>query len=165
MTHPEGPWRSDEARFAERIGAPVFVWILIVVLCVSLGIAYGAAIGWGWGLLTFMLSGALCGAWLYTARAQIAVDDETFVAGRATIELRFIGDVVALDREQTRTLAGPGADARAYLLLRGSTATAVKVVIDDPTDPTPYWLVATSRPVELRDAILAARATAPRQEP
>ena len=144
-------------RYEERVGAPVFLWILVVVLSVSLGLAYGAAIGYGWGFLTFVVVQALGTWWLLLARSRIAVDDDVLVAGRATLPLEFVGTVLALDAAETRHTAGPGADARAYLLLRGSATTAVKVVLDDPADPTPYWLVATRHPTELRAAIVAGR--------
>ena len=145
-------------RYVERVGAPVFLWVLVIVLAVSLGIAYGAAVDAVWGLCAFVASQGLGLWWLLTARARIAVDDDVFVAGRATLPLEFVGAVLVLDPGETRHLAGPGADARAFLLLRGSASTAVKVVLDDPADPTPYWLVGTRHPRRLRDALLAAKA-------
>jgi len=33
---------------------------------------------------------------------------------------------------------------------------AVQVLLDDPADPTPYWVVSTRHPVELAEALLAA---------
>ena len=55
------------------------------------------------------------------------------------------------------------ADARAYLLLRPYLSRAVMVPVDDPADPTPYWLVSTRRPDELVAALDAA-ASADRDE-
>ena len=52
----------------------------------------------------------------------------------------------ALDAEETRRVAGPDADARAYLLLRPYLKRAVRVEITDPADPAPYWLVSTAPP-------------------
>ena len=48
------------------------------------------------------------------------------------------------------------ADARAYLLLRPYLRASVRVGIDDPADPTPYWLVSTRRPERLAAALVAA---------
>jgi hypothetical protein len=50
-------------------------------------------------------------------------------------------------------VAGPEADARAYLLLRPYLKRAVKVEITDPADPAPYWLVGTRRPDQLASAL------------
>jgi hypothetical protein len=33
----------------------------------------------------------------------------------------------------------------------------VQVVLDDPADPTPFWVVSTRRPVELAGVLLAAK--------
>ena len=76
-------------------------------------------------------------------------------AGRARVEVRFVGEVVALDAEQTRLVAGRDADARAYLLLRPYRSKAVKVALRDPADPTPYWLVSSRRPEKVLAALRA----------
>ena len=67
-----------------------------------------------------------------------------------------VGDVVPLDAGGTRRLAGRDADARAYLLLRPYLQRAVRIGIDDPADPTPYWLVSTRRPDRLAAALRRA---------
>jgi len=54
-----------------------------------------------------------------------------------------------------RSIAGPKADARAYLLLRPYVRTGVRIAIEEPNDPTPYWLVSSRRP-----ALLAAELNA-----
>jgi hypothetical protein len=54
-------------------------------------------------------------------------------------------------------VAGPGADARAYLLLRPYLKRAVKVEITDPADPAPYWLLSTRHPDRLAGAIAGLR--------
>ena len=54
-------------------------------------------------------------------------------------------------------MAGRDADARAYLLLRPYLKRAVRVEINDPADPTPYWLVGTRRPEDLAEALEALR--------
>ena len=43
-------------------------------------------------------------------------------------------------------------DPAAYVLHRGWVGPMVLVVLDDPDDPTPYWLVSCRRP----DRVLAA---------
>ena len=47
---------------------------------------------------------------------------------------------------------GPGADHRAFLFTRPFIRDVVKVTLDDPADPHPYWLVST------RDAAALAAA-------
>lgn len=144
-------------RYEERVEAPSLLWLFVVVLSGSLGLAYGAALGVGWGLLAFGLSQALSTWWMLSLRARVAVEDGVLVAGRARLPLEFVGTVLTLDATETAYAAGPGADARAYLVLRGTDRPSVKVVLDDPADPTPYWLIVSRDPARLRDAIIAGR--------
>ena len=81
--------------------------------------------------------------------ARIVVTEEWLIAGRARIERRFLGAVDPLDARQMRAQAGPRADASAYLLLRPYISTGVRVVLDDPHDPTPYWLLSSRRAARL----------------
>ena len=63
-----------------------------------------------------------------------------------------VGTMTALDAEQLRTALGPELDVRAYLCVRGWVRTGVRVTVNDPDDPTPYWLVSTRRPERLIQA-------------
>ena len=92
--------------------------------------------------------------------ARISVRDGVLRAGRAHIAAAHVGAVTALDAEETRRTAGRDADARAYLLLRPYLKRAVRVQINDPRDPTPYWLVSTRHPDELA-RVLATIGDAP----
>ena len=83
----------------------------------------------------------------------VEVRDHQLVAGRARLPLSSIGRVTALDAAEARTLRGVGADPRAFLVLRGWVSTAVRVDLDDPADPTPYWYVSTRRPDRLAAAL------------
>ena len=47
---------------------------------------------------------------------------------------------------------GPSLDARAWLSIRGWVDPVVKVTLADEKDPTPYWLVSTRRPEDLKAA-------------
>ena len=58
-------------------------------------------------------------------------------------------------------MAGPEADARAFLLLRPYLKRAVRVEITDPADPAPYWLVSSRRPDELAGALHRLTGTTP----
>ena len=91
--------------------------------------------------------------------ARIVVADGVLQAGRARIEAGYLGAVESLDPEATRRAAGVEADARAYLLLRPYLKRAVKVHIDNPADPAPYWLLSTRHPDRLAAAISALTST------
>lgn len=99
---------------------------------------------------------ALCLFWYGDARVVVA--DGWLRAGRARIQAHHIARAAALDPEQTWRVAGPDADVRAYLLLRPYVKRAVRIELDDPADPTPYWLISSRHPEALAGAVNAARA-------
>lgn len=149
---------KTRAAFRERLRVPVRWWINGGLLVASFWLAMIVAIpdSLAWGItagLTALLAAAL---WSYGG-ARVVVEDGWLEAGRARIELKFLEAAQALDSTQTRELSGPLADARAFLLLRPYLSQAVRIDIEDPDDPTPYWLVSSRHP----DTLAAALALTP----
>jgi hypothetical protein len=142
--------------FHERLHPSAGAW--------SLAALAGAMVGGV--LLPFTVLGAVALAVVTAALVALALDRAAAVvdvtgtwlrAGRAGIDVAFLGEATALDREAARAALGPGLDARAYVLTRPWVRTAVQVELQDPRDPTPYWYVATRRPAALVAAIEEAR--------
>ena len=71
--------------------------------------------------------------------------------------MSLITEVNVLDSAGLRALLGPLAERDAFVVQRPWVGTAVRVVLDDPADPTPYWIVSSRRPAKLAAAIVAAR--------
>jgi hypothetical protein len=140
--------------YAERLGVPLRWWVQGTMLVASLWLALVVAVpgpaAWVCSALALALLAALLVSY---GSARVSVAGGWFRAGRARIEGRHLGAVAALDAEETRRVAGPEADARAYLLLRPYLSRAVRVEITDPADPAPYWLVSSRRPDELAQAV------------
>ena len=146
----------DATSYDERLGVPLRWWVqgimLVATLWLALVVALPTAAAWACtGLALALLAALLLGY----GSARVSVDAGWFRAGRARIEAVHLGRVAALDPEETRRVAGPEADARAYLLLRPYLKRAVRVEITDPADPAPYWLVSSRRPDELARAVRA----------
>ena len=136
--------------YRERLGVPLRWWVQGTMLVVSLWLACIVAVpgpvAWTASGLTMAL---LVAGLLAYGSARVEVADGVFRAGRARIGAEHLGSAEALDAERTRRVAGPEADARAYLLLRPYLKRAVRVEITDPADPAPYWLVSSRRPEAL----------------
>ena len=147
---------STTPSYDERLGVPLRWWVqgtmLVATLWLAVVVAVPGAVAWVVTAIALALLGV--GLWSY-GNARLQVDGDTFRAGRAHIHGRFLGAATALDADEARWTAGPGADARAYLVLRPYLKRAVKVEITDPADPAPYWLVSTRRPDELATALAA----------
>jgi hypothetical protein len=147
--------------YRERLRVPLLWWFLAVVNILIIGSGIWAGLGGDWPAITYVLLLLLVGAFLVNwDKAVIEVGDGTLRAGRDTLPLVNIGNVVALDEEQAAMLRGPRADPAAHLLLRPYLKKAVYVAVADPAASTPvnapYWLLATRRPGELAAAIEAA---------
>ena len=94
---------------------------------------------------------------LVVTSPTITVTDTTLTAGRAAIERDLIGAAEPFDREEATLERGQRLDARAWLLIRGWLTAVVRVRLDDPDDPTPYWLLSTRRPTELSEVLSPSR--------
>ena len=144
--------------YHERLNVPLRWWAQGTMLVASLWLAVVVALpGPAAWVVTGIAMGLLAVCLFWYGDARVVVADGWFRAGRARIETSYVGEVAALDAEEARRVAGPAADARAYLLLRPYLKRAVKVQITDPADPTPYWLVSSRHPEALAGALNAAR--------
>ena len=149
--------RNESTLYDERLGVPLRWWALGTMMIASILLAFLVATPLGVALAaTGLLAAAMAALFIGYGAARITIQDGTLHAGRARIPVSLLADPAALDPESTRRLAGPEADARAYLLLRPYLRSAVRVIVADPADPTPYWLLSTRRPRRLCAALAAA---------
>jgi hypothetical protein len=90
---------------------------------------------------------------LFATTPVVEVTDAEFGAGRAHLPLAIVKSATAFDGEDATAERGVRLDARAYLLIRGWVPGVVRVELDDPSDPTPYWLVSSRHPRRLAAAL------------
>jgi hypothetical protein len=149
--------------YRERLRVPVLWWLLGLLAAVTIWLTFGAAVSFTAAAIVALASAGLIAASLIAfGGAVVAVSPDGFRAGEAVLPLWAVGVVTPLDAAATRALAGPQADPRAFLLLRGYIRTAVRVEVADHMDPTPYWLVSTRHPARCAEALHAAKAAPPR---
>jgi hypothetical protein len=157
------PAPAPRTRYRERLTPPWWGWLLGALWASTLGIAYGYAISTlvGWLVFAGLCAVAAAGLWAMSAVVEVVVDGDDAVlrAGRASLPLAVVATVTPLDADRARLARGTEADPTAYTLLRGWVREAVKVELDDRTDPTPYWYVSTRRPAALADAIVPVDVT------
>jgi hypothetical protein len=148
--------------YRERLWAPWWLWLVAAAFAATFGIAFAVPLGTAWGGGALLVAEGVVAAALGGMSVLVEVRDDQLVAGRARLPLTSMGRVTPLDAEAARTLRGVGADPRAYLVLRGWVPTAVRIDLDDPADPTPYWYVSTRHPDRLA-AALGGRRSADRR--
>ena len=108
--------------------------------------------------------GAAVGAGLWAASVGffwwgapvLELRDTELHAGPARVDYHHIAAIEAIDRTQAREEKSVRLDARAFLVLRPWITPAVKITLNDPRDPTPYWLVSTRRPDQVVETWRAA---------
>ncbi len=145
---------DDTATHAERLSVPLRWWVQGTMLVATFWLAFvvstPAVVAWP---ATAALLLVMVGVFLGYGAPRVEVADGWLRAGRARIAGEFLGEVAPLDPAETRRVAGPDADVRAYLLLRPYLKRSVRVTVRDERDPTPYWLVSTRDPEHLAAAI------------
>jgi hypothetical protein len=140
-------------RFRERVQVPLSWWVLAVLFAATLAGAFGFYLGGGVALAVGLPALVCVALGFWASSYVIEVDDEEVRVGRAVIGRAWIGGVRPLDAAATRKRSESEADARAHLVLRPWVPATVEIVLDDPADPVPYWLVSTRRPGALASAL------------
>lgn len=143
--------------FQERLSPSwwlVLALFLFVPTSLLIFLPLDPVVGTGVGLALWLGSVGL----LWWTSPVIRVDETTLSAGQAHIDLRFVARIEPIDASQARQAKGPGLDARAFVVIRPWISPAARIVLDDPRDPVPYWLVSTRQPERLVAAVNGARA-------
>lgn len=136
--------------YRERLWAPPHWWLLGLLFTAAVWLVYQHPYGPRVSVPASLAALGLAAIVLVSySRAIVAVERDTLVAGRARLPLSAVGGVEVLDAIQARNTRGPGSDPRAYLLSRSYIGTAVRVTVDDPADPVPYWYVSTRHPEQI----------------
>ena len=98
---------------------------------------------------------ALVPVWVlwWLSRKEIQVVDGELVVDRAHLPVDMIARGIVVPASAKSAAMGRQLDPAAYLSHRPWVGTMALVVLNDPDDPTPYWLFSTRRPAELLAAL------------
>lgn len=158
--------RSDSAvspvstGYAERLRLPWWLWLaaLAVAALLATEIWMGGNGVRAWLPFAVLLPLTVGGLW-WLGRIRVAVTEGELLVDDARLPVRFVADAIPLDSTGRREVLGVGSDPLAFVVQRPWVGGAVQVVLADPADPTPYWVVSSRHPVRLAEAIVAARPT------
>ena len=90
--------------------------------------------------------------WLF-GRSYLEIRDGEVRIQGAHIPLTEISGAVALDAETLRRVVGREGDPAAFVSIRPWIGSGVQLWIDDPEDPTPYWVVSSRSPQRVVDIV------------
>ena len=137
----------------EVIGWPIRVWLALFTLGFAAVLSIGVALSDEMLLIAFSTTAIAIFILGYRSRLVINATQEELRVGRAKIESKYIDSVEILDQEAMKFERGPGIDPRAFLAIRFWVKSGVKLKINDSRDPTPYWLISTDKPAELKEVL------------
>jgi hypothetical protein len=158
---PQSPARTTAPAHLERLRLSWWTWpaLLTVDAIVGLEVLIGFPTLPAWVPFAVLLP-LTAAVLLRAGRIRVAVTGDEFQVDDARLPVSVISDVVALDTAGKREALGVGAHPLAFVIQRPWIGPAVQVLLDDPADPTPYWVISTRPPVELATALLAAKSRA-----
>jgi hypothetical protein len=144
--------------YAERLRLPWWWWLAgaVAAALLAMEVWMGSDGVRAWLPFAILLPATAVGLW-WLGRIAVRVRGGELLVDDARLPVEFVSDAIALDAAGRREVLGVGADPLAFVVQRPWVAGAVQVVLDDPADPTPYWVVSSRHPVRLAAVILAAR--------
>ncbi|WP_306311312.1 DUF3093 domain-containing protein [Streptomyces hydrogenans] len=144
-------------RFDERLTVPGSWWVIVGLLAVSGGLVtfpLGTVPMLGGLIVAGVAAGVAASSY---GSARIRVVAGSLVAGEARVPVSALGAVEVLDAEEARAWRMHKADPRAFMLMRSYVPQAVRIVVTDPADPTPYLYLSSRDPEGLAAAVEAVR--------
>ena len=154
---PDSRVAPQTVRYRERLWVPWWWWP------VGFGVAALIAAEVNMGVRSLpnwvpyaVLFAVAAGVLLWLGRSEVRVttgaDDTELWAGQAHLPASVITRSAEVPASAKSAALGRQLDPAAFVAHRAWVGPLVLVVLDDPDDPTPYWLVSTWHP----DRVLAA---------
>lgn len=154
-TPPSNGIRPGDYR--ESLRTPLWWYLVAVGVAVILAAEFHIA---GYRLTDWIPYGTLVPLslfivwWIGHSRLEI-IGGELRIRG-AHLPLQYVTGAVALDETTLRRVVGREGDPAAFVSIRPWIGPGVQLWLDDPDDPTPYWIVSSRRPQRVVDLIRAA---------
>ncbi|WP_083962321.1 DUF3093 domain-containing protein [Hoyosella altamirensis] len=158
----QSPKKQTQAEFTEQLWVPWWWWPLGLVASslVATQFALGISALPAWLPYVVLAPVPIWVLW-YLSRTKLRVthhgpEGPALHVGDAYLPTSVIARTAVIPPSAKRAAMGRQLDPAAYVQHRNWVRPMVLVVLDDPDDPTPYWLVSTRRPERLIEAIDSA---------
>jgi len=148
-------------RYRERLWVPWWWWPLGLGLAglIAFEVNMGIAALPDWVPYATLFAVAI-GTLLWLGRVEIRVTDNSAAgggvqlwAGEAHLPVTVIARSAEIARTAKSAALGRQLDPAAFVLHRAWVGPLILIVLDDPDDPTPYWLVSCRHPERVLSAL------------
>ena len=154
-------------RFTERLRVPWWWWPAAAVVVGVFGYEIQlAARQASWSAVAYVVVAVLA-VWMLWSMGRVTVRvtaDGELWAHKAHLPVSLIARGATIPATAKSAALGRQLDPAAFMMHRAWVKTMVLLVLDDPDDPTPYWLVSTRHPAVLLAAIGLSDASARDQD-
>lgn len=152
---------AQTVRYRERLRVPWWFWLpglgLAALIAAEVNMGVAALPDWlPYAVLLPVAAAALM--WMGRMEVRVVASGPSgdaaveLWAGPAHLPVNVIARSAEVPRSAKSAALGRQLDPAAYVLHRAWVGPMVLIVLDDPDDPTPYWLVSCRHP----DRVLAA---------
>lgn len=153
---PSGsPATAAAGQFDERLHVPLWWWLGAVVITGILGYEiqlslHESSLSW----IAYAVLAPLVVWMLWSmGRTRVWVSGNELYAHKAHLPIAMIARAAVIPASAKSAAMGRQLDPAAFLVHKFWVKTMVLLVLDDPDDPTPYWLVSTRHPEKLVAAL------------
>jgi hypothetical protein len=148
------PKPTEPIVYRERVRPNLGTFIAVATLLPAVTLVsepFDYRIGIAVGLILVMSIWAA----LFFLAPVIQVGSSHLTVARAKIPRNLLGKIEEIAKDQIFSERGPRLDPAAHKVFQGTVKTAIKITVNDPNDPTPYWIISTRKPAQLAEVLRA----------
>ena len=148
------PKPTEPIVYRERVRPNLGTFIAVATLLPAVTLVsepFDYRIGIAVGLILVMSIWAA----LFFLAPVIQVGSSHLTVARAKIPRNLLGNIEEIAKDQIFSERGPRLDPAAHKVFQGTVKTAIKITVNDPNDPTPYWIISTRKPAQLAEVLRA----------
>ena len=149
---------SQTVRYRERLWVPWWWWPLgfglAALIATEVNMGVRSLPNWlPFAVLFAVAAGVLL--WLGRSEVRVTAQDDTVElwAGQAHLPATVISRSAEIPASAKSAALGRQLDPAAFVAHRAWVGPMLLVVLDDPDDPTPYWLVSSRHPERVLSAL------------
>lgn len=141
------------ATFREVIRPPLWLIAFLYFMLFSLVLAIWAAFDNRTALVAALIALVIGAIVIFLIKGEINCNGKELRVGRAHISYEYCGEVTVLSRVEFLRARSREVDPAAHLALFFWVSEGVKIEVNDPRDPTPYWLISTKCGADIKRAL------------